>query len=254
MNLRPLLQDDEPNPVRVVNPDATGPFLLVCEHAGNLVPAALSGLGIAATDLDKHIGHDIGAAAVAEDLADKLGSALILQRYSRLVIDCNRPWGAPDLVPDVADGVVVSGNHDLSETARRRRFDEIHVPLHDTIAERIDRLRPKALVAVHSFTEALSDGVLRTLDLGLLYNRDSRLAEALHKAVLAIAPGTHVAMNVPYHVEDTSDVTIPVHGEARGLPHVLIEIRNDLIADTTGQRAWGELLANALLKALSSVR
>ncbi len=252
--LQPLLQHDEPDPVRVVNPDAKGPFILVCEHAGNRVPAALSGLGVTAADLDRHIGHDIGAAAVAEHLADKLDSVLVLQRYSRLVIDCNRPWEAPDLIAVTADGTVVPGNHDLSETARRRRFDTIHAPLHDTIAERINRLRPRALIAVHSFTRMLSNGVARNLDLGLLYNRDPRLAESLHDAVLATAPATQVAMNVPYQVEDTSDVTIPVHGEARGLPHVLIEIRNDLIAHAAGQKAWGELLATALPQALSRVR
>jgi predicted N-formylglutamate amidohydrolase len=252
--LQPLLGQDEPNPVRVVNFDATGPFVIVCEHAGNLVPAALGGLGVTAQDLDRHIGLDIGAASVAEQLAERLGSVLVLQRYSRLVIDCNRPWGAPDLIPELADGTEITGNRGLSEGQRRERFDAIHAPLHAAIARQIDRTRPRALVALHSFTGALADGVARTMELGLLFNRDPRLAEALRSAILALEPATSVAMNAPYRVEDASDVTIPVHGEARGIPHVLIEIRNDLISDAPGQRAWAELLAMALPAALSRVR
>lgn len=252
--LQPLLGRDEPNPVRVVNCDATGPFVLVCEHAENLVPAALGGLGIAAEELDRHIGLDIGAASVAEQLAERLDSVLVLQRYSRLVVDCNRPWGAPDLIPELADGTEIAGNRGLSEGERRLRFDAIHTPLHAAVAKQVDRVRPRALVAIHSFTGALADGVARTMELGLLFNRDPRLAEALRSAILALEPATSVAMNAPYRVDDASDFTIPVHGEARGTPHVLIEIRNDLISHAPGQRAWAELLSMALPAALSRVR
>ncbi len=252
--LEPLLGEDEPNPVHVVNFDAPGDFIFVCEHAGKSVPTALSGLGIAASVLDRHVGHDIGAAAVAEGIAARLGSVLVLQRYSRLVVDCNRPWNAPDLIPEIADGIPIAGNRGLSEAERRRRYDAIHRPLHQAVSHAIDRTNPRALVAIHSFTEALADGVDRTMELGLLFNRDARLAESLRDAVLVDSPATSVAMNAPYRVEDDSDVTIPLHGEARRLPHVLIEIRNDLIAHNKGQHDWAERLATALPRALSNVR
>jgi predicted N-formylglutamate amidohydrolase len=252
--LEPLLGDDDPHPVHVVNCDAAGDFVLVCEHAGKRVPAALSGLGIAASVLDLHVGHDIGAAAVAQGIADRLGSVLVLQRYSRLVVDCNRPWGAPDLIPEIADGIPIAGNRGLSDAEQRRRHDTIHRPLHEAVSQTIDRTRPSALVAIHSFTRALADGIERTMELGLLFNRDARLAEALRDAVLAESPGTRIAMNAPYRVEDGADVTIPLHGEGRGLPHVLVEVRNDLISDDQGQHEWSERLSAALPRALSHVR
>lgn len=243
-----LLGPGDPEPVEVVGPEAASRLVLVCEHAGRAVPAALAGLGLAGPELGLHIGHDIGAEGLARGLAARLGAVLVLQRYSRLVVDCNRPHGAADLAPAVSDTVPVPGNAGLDAAGRARRIAAIHAPFHARIAAELDRRAAAGpvLVAVHSFTPALmADGRARPWEIGFLARADG-LARALLGAVRRLRPGTVAALNEPYRITDRGDFTIPVHGEARGLPHVLVELRNDLIGDAAGQGAWAELLARAL--------
>ena len=246
-----LLQAGDPDPAERVNPAGRSAVFLTCEHAGRAIPASLGDLGIAAEDMDRHIAYDIGAEGVARALASRLDAPLVLQRYSRLVIDCNRPFDAKDSIVTVSDGTPVPMNAGLSQSERRRRYAEIHQPLHDEIAAELDRRlaagRPVFLVSVHSFTPAMRvAGVPRDFELGLLYNRDARLAKVLAETARAANPDIALKLNAPYNVDDASDYTIPVHGERRGIAHVLLEIRNDLINDACGQEEWADRLAAPL--------
>ena len=250
---RRLLGAGDPAPVERVNVDGTAGLVLLCEHAGQIVPACLSGLGLPSSEMEKHIAWDIGAEGVARRLSQRLDAPLVLQRYSRLVIDANRPLSAPDCIPEISDGVTIPGNRGLSEADRRCRYDEIHAPFHAAVSDLLDARaaasRPTLLVTVHSFTPVMG-GVARGMAVGLLFNRDRRLAGALKDALARIAPEAVVALNAPYSVDDDSDYAIPVHGEARGLPHVLVELRNDLIRDAAGQDLWAGRLADALQRIL----
>lgn len=251
-----LLASGDPEPVDVVNPQGRAPLLLVCEHAGRAIPAALGHLGLAEDVLSRHVAWDIGAEAVARHMAAALDAPLVTQRYSRLVMDCNRPADASDSIPEVSDGIAIPGNRALDPNERRARWDAIHGPFHAAVAARLDAARsrgPVALVAMHSFTPMLvTVGRPRPWEIGLLA-RDRRLADPLMEALLAERPTLVAAFDEPYRITDSGDYTIPVHGERNKLPHVLVEIRNDLIGDPSGQRAWADLMSRALARTLPSV-
>lgn len=225
------------------------PFFLTCDHAGALVPRRLESLGVSAQDLQRHIAWDIGAAAVATRLAARLDAFLILQNWSRLVIDCNRPPGSVQSMVPLSETTRIPGNESVSPDDAQAREREIFRPYHDRICTELDRRQaqgqPAILIAVHSFTPCFH-GRQRPWHVGLLYNRDRRLANAL-LPLLRVGEDLVVGDNEPYSVSDTTDYTIPVYGEQRGLLHVGIEIRQDLIADEAGQNQWSERLAQALL-------
>ena len=250
-----LLGSSDPEPVEFVNSAGGADFLLVCEHAGRLIPAALGDLGLPGPEMDRHIASDIGGEGLSRKLSARLDAPLVMQRYSRLVIDCNRPLNAPDCIPEVSDGTAVPANCRLSQAERFRRYHEIHRPFHHAIGAMLDarqRLgRRTILVAVHSFTPRLA-GIDRPWLLGLLHNRDSRFARRTMDAFASNNPELVADHNQPYTVDDLSDFTIPVHGERRKLPHVLLEVRNDQISDEPGQERWAYLLAEALETAARS--
>lgn len=240
-----LLGAGDPAPVENLNDASDAPVLLLCEHAGREVPERLGGLGVTRAQREAHIGWDIGAAEVTREIARRLGAPAVLQRYSRLVIDCNRPPDAPDAVPEVSDGVVIPGNHGLGAEARAARVAEIFAPFHAAAAALFARVPRRAAFAIHSFTPVMG-GVRRPWELGFLFRHDRETSARLRELVLRRRPGTVIGMNEPYQIDDASDWFVPRHGEARGLPHSLIEIRNDLIADAAGQAAWAELLAEVI--------
>jgi predicted N-formylglutamate amidohydrolase len=246
-----LLAADEPAPVTVRNVDGASPLLIVADHAGNLMPRALGRLGVAESECQRHIAWDIGIAAVCRLVADALDATLVQQNYSRLVIDCNRTPGSETSIPDISELTPIPGNIDLSESRKAGRLREIFRPYHDRIETELERRRqigrPAALIAMHSFTPVFK-GVARPWHAGVLYNRDPRFAH-LVMALLRREAGLVIGDNEPYSVTDASDYTIPVHGERRGLHHVAIEIRQDLIAGEEGQQAWGSLLARLLPQA-----
>ncbi len=252
---QPLLAADEPDPVTVHNAGGPSPLLLVADHAGNRLPRALGRLGVAEAEYERHIAWDIGIAGVARTLSDMLDAMLIQQNYSRLVIDCNRPPGVPASIPEISELTPIPGNVGLSEAAKAARAREIFWPYHERIEAELERRRqagrPTALIALHSFTPVFK-GEARAWHAALLYNRDPRLAHQL-LALLGEQPDLIVGDNEPYHVSDTTDFTIPMHGERHGLPHALIEIRQDLIAGESGQRQWAELLARLLPRAYAEV-
>lgn len=238
-----ILSDDDPAPVVFFGPADSETWLLTCEHAGNAIPASLGGLGLDPADLQDHIGWDPGALELAIALADRLAARGVAQAYSRLLIDCNRPLGAPDLVPDTSDMRAVPGNTGISQEQYTARWTEIHQPFHRAVAVESDR--HKALISVHSFTRRKRDGATRATEIGLLARDENPLFRHLMSALPHLWPGPVVA-NDPYEIEDESDYTIPVHAEPRGLPHLLLEIRNDLIADQSGV----DRVADALVAAL----
>ena len=243
-----LLEPDEPNPVTLENESGDSVFFLTCEHAGRAFPRRLGGLGLPEAETLRHIAWDIGIGAVGRELSLLLNAAVILQTYSRLVIDCNRDPKVPSSIPEISEATEIPGNRSLDEAERAARVDAIFRPYHDAIAAALDRRaaadRASVLVALHSFTPVFK-GVSRPWHVAVLFNRDPRLAHAL--AELLRADGSlMVGENEPYRVSDLTDYTVPVHGERRGLPHVEIEIRQDLITDPSGQREWAERLARLL--------
>lgn len=252
---KPLLAADEPPPVSVYNAGGASPLLLVADHAGNAAPRALGRLGVGAPEWQRHIAFDIGIAGVGRTLADALDATLIQQNYSRLVIDCNRPLGAPTSIPEISELTPIPGNVRLSEAEKEARAGAIFWPYHTRIETELEHRRQvgraTALIALHSFTPMFK-GVPRGWHVALLYNRDPRLAHRL-LALLREEPGLVVGDNQPYFVSDTTDYTIPIHGERRGLPHALIEIRQDLLAETSGQRKWGAVLARVLPQAYADL-
>ncbi len=241
-----LLQAADPDPVG--RRAGARRWLLTVEHAGRAIPQALGDLCLPAGEIDRHIGWDIGALELGRAMADRLGAGLIAQRYSRIVIDCNRPWEAPDLVPETTDVTRVGGNTSLTEAARRRRWDEIHAPFHAAVAAECDR-GLEALIAVHSYDRQRAlDAAPRPWPIGLLWRRPNRVGDGLARALAQDPRAAPLGLNMPYEIEDESDYTIPVHGEARGIPHVLIEVRNDYLRDAAGVATMAEILCTALLE------
>jgi len=243
-----LLGVNDIRPVYEQNAAGRSAFLLTSDHYGRLIPASLGDLGLPESELARHIAWDVGIAGVAERLADMLDAHLIAQRYSRLVIDCNRPPRVASSIPRLSEATTIPGNEGLTREDAEMRRREIFDPYHRRIDQVIDRRardkRPTVLVSLHSFTPVYA-GVARPWHIGTLYHRDKTLPPLLLRALRAEGDLV-VGDNEPYAVSDETDYTIPVHGEARGLANTGIEIRQDLIADESGQQQWAERLARFL--------
>ena len=250
--IRPLLAPTDPEPVERLNADSAGPVFLLCEHAGRAIPAALGDLGISADVLNSHRGWDIGAEDVARGLAKKLGSPLVIQRYSRLVIDTNRPPYSPMAIPTVSDREEIPGNCGLSEDAKKDRIQSIFDPLDRAITETLICLPRRAAFSIHSFTPAL-DGVERQWHAGFLSRKSLSTANALIASIRRVAPSLSLAVNEPYEIDDTTDWFIPRHAEELGLPHCLIEIRNDQIQSPEGVSFWVDLLDHAITEFMENL-
>jgi predicted N-formylglutamate amidohydrolase len=251
-----LLGPDELPPVLEQNADGASPFLLACDHYGRLLPRALGDLGLSEEELTRHIAWDIGIAGVAEQVAQALDAHLIAQRYSRLVIDCNRPPSVPNSIPGISERTTIPGNEDLTPEAKALRRRAIFDPYHDSISAVIDARRragrPTVLVALHSFTPVYA-GIARPWHVGTLYHRD-RVLPPLLLAALRAESNLVVGDNQPYAVSDITDYTIPVHGEAGRVINSGIEIRQDLIAGPDGQQQWAERLIQIFGEIEASLR
>ena len=245
-----LLGADDPPPVTVYRKAGQSPFFLTCEHAGRKIPRRLGNLGLHASELDRHIAWDIGAAGVARRLSTGLDATLVLQRYSRLAIDCNRTPGHAESIPLVSESTEIPGNRNLHPDEVAARVNEIFDPYHDTIVSALDGRRDSGhaslLIAVHSFTPVFK-GKARPWHVGLLFNRDDRLARVLIDLMNGDG-ALCIGVNEPYAISDSTDYTIPIHGERRQIPHIEFEIRQDLIASRGGQREWADRLQAWLLR------
>jgi predicted N-formylglutamate amidohydrolase len=222
-------------------------LILVCDHAGNALPSAYGTLGLPPAELERHIAYDIGARGVTERLAARLGAPAVLTHFSRLLIDCNRGEDDPTLVMRLSDGSIVPGNRTLASAERENRIARYYAPYHAAISTLIDRALAAgcvpALLSVHSFTPVWRERP-RPWHAAVLWDRDPRLAVPL-LAALRVDPALVVGDNEPYHGALAGDCMWR-HGTRRGLPHALIEIRQDLIATPEGQAAWAERLATAM--------
>ncbi len=243
-----LLQDGDPPPVRVLRENGRSDLFLTADHAGRVIPRRLGRLGLPADELIRHIGWDIGIASVTEHLSTALDATAVLQTYSRLVIDCNRDPTVASSIPKVSEITLVPGNRDLTAVERAARQAEIFAPYHARIGGLLDARQAAArrtiYIAMHSFTPVFK-GESRAMQVGVLYNRDARLANIMLD-LLRAEGDLVVGDNAPYAVSDITDYGVPVHAERRGLPHVEIEIRQDLIANEVGQAAWAERLTRLL--------
>lgn len=243
-----LLTRGEPPQVEFHRGGAAARALLVCDHASRRVPKALADLGLAEEYLARHIGWDIGAAAVTRGLARRLDAPALLAGYSRLVIDCNRDPTDATSIPAESDGVAIPGNRDLTPTERAARHDALFAPYHAAIAGWIDGAlaagRAPAVLAIHSFTPSMT-GIARPWHVGILWDGDARISAPL-LAALRSDSALVVGDNEPYSARQPAGFTLRHHALARGLPHVAIEIRQDLIADDSGAESWAERLAKAL--------
>jgi predicted N-formylglutamate amidohydrolase len=248
-----LLSGDDPPPVEIFNADAAAPLLVVCDHAARRVPRRLGNLGLAADAFERHIACDIGAAEVARRLAVRFDAAAVMSGYSRLVIDMNRRPDDPTAIPAESDGTQVPGNRDLSSAARAARLTELFEPYHAAIDAHLAAFRAKGVmplvISVHSFTPVFK-GTARPWHIGVLWNRDDRLPRPL-MARLAQIPGTVVGDNQPYSGQDGHGYTMPRHVEGAGIPHALLEIRQNLIDTPVGVEEWAEKIGGALAPLLA---
>jgi predicted N-formylglutamate amidohydrolase len=244
-----LLAPDEPEAAVVQNPHASSAILFISDHAGRRIPRRLGTLGLGDADLERHIAWDIGIQGVTTPLADKLGATYIYQRYSRLVIDCNRQAGVSQSVMLISDGTKIPGNQNLAEEELRAREVEILRPYHALIERELERRKaaghPTVIFSMHSCTPIFGNDPPRPWHIGIIAHDDWRIGNALIE-LLSAETDLCVGRNKPYEVNMEIDYTVPIHAEGRGLPYVEIEIRQDLIGDAAGQQAWAELLSGVL--------
>ncbi len=230
-----------------VPPTRRADLILLCDHASNRLPQQYHTLGLPPAEFERHIAYDIGAEAVTQGLASRLGGAAFFARFSRLLIDPNRGTDDPTLIMKLSDGAVIPGNARINEEERQHRIETYHQPYHRAISAYIDS-RPASgtapiLVSLHSFTPVWR-GVARPWHAGILWDLDGRLPLPLLEALRSM-PGLTIGDNEPYHGALEGD-TLNVHGTRRGLAHALVEIRQDLIATQRGVDEWVERLASVL--------
>lgn len=251
--LSPLLGPEYKPPFEVLNPEGRASMILVCDHASNAIPRGLHGLGLGAEELAQHIAWDIGAAEITRRLVDRFDAPAVLSGFSRLLIDHNRAPGDPGSIPVISDGIEIPGNRDLGDAEAEWRLENFFWPYHHVITNTLAYLwrhgRAPALIAIHSFTPQIQGGAPRPWHLGILWNRDPRLARPILEWLNA-QPDLCVGDNEPYSGRDLG-YTMYTHAGAAGLPHVEFEFRQDLVADPAGCEHWAQLAGDALAAALA---
>lgn len=248
----PLLSDDEKPVASVYRPQGGASVLLICEHGCAAIPRALGDMGLTDTDRLSHAVWDIGAEALARRLADGLDAPLVQVHVSRVVYDCNRPPESASAIPVRSEVIDIPGNSDLSAAERGRRVTDVYQPFRDLVSRTLDGFEaPPAIITVHTFTPVFF-GARRTVELGVLHDADDRLAQAVLRAARDV-PGLDARMNEPYGADDGVTHSLQVHAVSRSLPNVMLEIRNDLVADETGVAATSDWLLPVLKRALAEI-
>ena len=246
-----LLDPDEPSPVDFRPGSESSPYLILCDHAAHRVPRALGSLGLPASQLERHIGWDIGALGLARELALALDASLIWQNYSRLVVDCNRPLESPESIVQRSEDTPIPGNQMVTPAEAWLRASAIFEPYHSRIRQELDERDARGLgsilIFVHTFTPVFR-GVPRPWHGGVLYLNDTRLAGPL-LARLQAEPGLHIGDNEPYAASALTDYSLVEHAERRGHPYVELELRQDLVSHASGQKEWALRLARLLEEA-----
>ena len=248
-----LLRAGDPAPFTVLNPLGRAKVLLVCDHASRAVPQALAGLGLSDSDLARHVGWDIGAAALTHELSRRWDAPAVLSGYSRLVVDCNRVLGEATSMPAVSDGIRVPANEDLPAGQADARAAECYWPYHGAVAAALDRFAAAgvapAVISMHSFTPQMN-GFDRPWEIGVLWDQDPRLAVPLI-ANLARLHGLTVGDNEPYSARDPHGFTLRHHVIPRGLPNVLLEMRQDEVGTEAGVLHYADYLETAFAPILA---
>lgn len=250
----PHLGPDDPPPFTVLNPESRVPLLLVADHAGNRIPAALNDLGLGSDALGLHIAYDIGVDPLARRLAERFEATTVLHNYSRLILDPNRELDDPTSICAISDGIVISGNRDLSAEERVLRAETFFHPYQSSVGRHLDRLErvlgtAPPMIAVHSFTPQMHNGSPRPWHVGVLWGEDRRLAGPLIDALAKDARWV-VGDNEPYDARNAHGYTVEHHADRRGAPSAIIEVRQDLIADAQGVALWSEVLGTAIREVL----
>ncbi len=236
--------------MHVLGGERVSRWLVVCDHATNYVPDWVNGgdIGVSNEDMARHIAYDVGAAGVAIRLAERLGAPAILSNFSRLVIDPNRGEDDPTLVMQLYDGSLIPANRGISDRDVQARLDRCYRPYHASVAEISGRREDTIIVSVHSFTPRFRGRALRPWHAGLLFADDERLSRPLVD-LLREEPGLVVGANEPYSGHLKGD-TIDRHAIAKGRQNTLIEVRNDLVTNDSGQVEWADRFARLLPLAL----
>ncbi len=240
-------------PFSIVNQNGTSAYVLSCEHASFYIPEHLSQLGLDPKIIRRHIGWDIGAANVTNELSSSLDAISVHSNVSRLVIDCNRHPDHPTSIPEISDNTVIPGNMDISKDDRADRLKNYFQPYHDALRQTLNGAlhrhpnRAPALVSIHSFTPSMG-GFNRPWHIGILWDRDQRLAQLL-VSTLGTNTDLVIGENEPYSGHDMAGHSIRYHAQNRGIPNVLIEVRQDLISTPKGVKTWAKQLHDALEEA-----
>lgn len=236
-------------PYGVHNPEGRSEFVLMCDHAGQALPAEYGTLGLAQSVFDEHVAYDIGAANLARRISDRLDAPAVMARHSRLLIDPNRAPDHPGLIPQSSDGTDIPGNLAVDSVERARRKAAYYDPFHKAVDSLIGRRRAQglvpAIVGIHSFTPIMQ-GAGRPWQAGVLWNRDPRLAEPLI-AYLRRDSNLAVGDNQPYSGR-LLGYSMDHHGGDNGFANMVIEVRQDLIDEPSKAATWGDLLADALIE------
>lgn len=250
----PLLGPDDPPPVSILNEHGSAKVLLTGDHVSNAIPKGMHKLGLDDWVLHQHVAYDIGTRKLITHLSQHLEAPAVLAGYSRLIVDLNRSLDDPSAIPAQSDAIPIPGNHKLSQADKARRVQCFYQPYRDAIETMLDRFRVRdiapALISIHSFTPELA-GVQRPWHVGILWDVDPRIPVALLQRLRAHPDNFHIGDNQPYSGRHPADFTIDHHAEAAGLPHVSIEIRQDLVDTEQGAERWATILDDALRETLA---
>ena len=247
-----LVGPDDPPAFQERNPEGRAPVLVLADHAGNALPGSLGRLGLQPEQLDWHIAYDPGIDCLFDQVIERLDAPGLRHGYSRLIIDPNRRLDDPTSICVISDGVIIPANRGLSAADVADRAAAFFHPYHQAIDARLNRFlragQVPALVSLHSFTPVMR-GFRRPWQVGVMWAEDGRIAEPLIAALRA--QGLCVGDNEPYSGRTAHGFTVESHAIARGLPNVLIEVRQDLIETRDRSRQWGDRLADALAPILA---
>ncbi|MDR0252817.1 MAG: N-formylglutamate amidohydrolase [Brucellaceae bacterium] len=251
MHTRPAEPESDRPAVYVLNEQGSSPYLLICEHATNFMPEKFARLGLSEADMAAHIAWDPGAAEVARRMSKALDATLVEAGLSRLLIDCNRPLSAPDLIPEISEVTIVPGNQKLSEAERQERIALAHKPFHEKIEAVIEARKKRGqesrLITIHSYTPVYK-GVGRPWEIGIIHDADDRLGARMIAGLRkdSESSGINVGVNQPYSPDDRVYYTLECHARKRGDLCAMVEIRNNEIADEEGQALWAARLSAIL--------
>lgn len=244
-----MIGPEDPPPYTIINENGKASVLLVGDHASNAIPEILDNLGLDSTSLEQHIAYDIGSRRLLDHLSQHLDAPAVVAGYSRLVVDLNRNLEDRSAMPEVSDDTLIKGNLNMSAEHRKQRIDCFYTPYRTAIDDMLDGFKAKgivpAFISIHSFTPEMA-GFSRPWHAGILWDIDPRIPVPLIKNLRGHAGGFHIGDNEPYSGKELSDYTIDHHAEAAGLPHVSIEVRQDLINTEAGSERWAGILAEAL--------